>query len=84
MARLVLVVRIFPGVLCCVMYFISVGLSSAALLDNSPGWRSGSVYFRKPYSGGTAPDSNRIPHQFPARATGFLEGAALFFAAREV
>jgi len=82
MARLVLVVRFFPDVMYGVMFLVSVGLSSAALLDNSPGWRSGSACFRKPYSGGTAPDSNRIPHQFPALAKGFPEGAALFFTAR--
>ncbi len=39
------------------------------------GWRSGSsqTFIRpKRYSGGTAPELHRIPHLFPARATGFL------------
>ena len=38
----------------------------------------------KPYSGGTAPDSHRIPHQFPVRATDFQLGAAFFFTTRQL
>ncbi|KXU53568.1 hypothetical protein HMPREF3039_02290 [Akkermansia sp. KLE1798] len=36
------------------------------------------VVFRTTYSGGTAPDSHRIPHLFPARAASFPEVPPVF------
>jgi hypothetical protein len=56
----------------------SVNLYSAGSFRNSQGWRSDSAsrFHENPYSGGTAPDSHRIPHQLTARATGLQRSAA--------
>ena len=58
-------------------YFFSVNLYAAGSFRNSQGWRSDSVlrFHEKPHSGGTAPDSNRIPHQLTVRATDFQRSA---------
>jgi hypothetical protein len=59
-------------------YIFSVNLYAAGSFRNSQGWRSDSAFRfnEKPHSGGTAPDSHRIPHQLTARATDFQRSAA--------